>query len=144
MAAPSLATLRVGERGFPQGGYNSRWLRRPLDSPEPHGRHWILLPCRLFFFTRDDVGASGLGRRDARLRQPLEVLVSLRSARQLRVRVLPLQAHPSRRRSPVNVLAKALVRLRCLVGLGAAGVRRMPISHAFFNAFAHEKRVAKW
>lgn len=131
-----VVALRVGKRGLPQGGYDSGWLRGPLDPPEPYGRHWILLPCRLFF-TCGDLGASSLGRRDTRLRQPLEVLVSLRSARQLGVRVLPLQAHPSRGRPSVNVLAKALVRLRRYVGLGAAGVRGVPIF--FFARVSLEK-----
>lgn len=124
-----VVTLRVGESSLLQGSDNSRWFRGSLDPSEPHGRHWILLlPCRrLFFLPRTDVGASRLGRRDTRLRQPLELLlVSLRSVRQLGIRVLPLQGYPFRRRASVNILAKTLFRLRSYVGLRAAGVRRMP------------------
>lgn len=117
-------TLRVGESSSSQGGDNSRWLRGSLNSPEPHGRHWIFLPNYLFFLLR---GASRFGHRDTWLRQSFEIFVNLRSVRQLRVRMLPLQNYSSRRCASVNILAKTFVRFRNYVRLRATDVRWMPV-----------------
>ena len=138
-----LAALRVGEwRLLQRGDYSGR-LRRPLNAPHSHGRHWILLLHRLLLLLLPAASpsrASVIGRCHALLRQPPEITpLLLIPARKLRIWVLSLQRRirPTCT-SPINLLSSSFRRRRRrYVRMRISGRRRPPAQQIASGCFLH-------